>query len=478
MAGQLSTVGAMEDVLRGVGLTPIAPVDAHGTKSAPDVYCALLIGNESLGCPHPSPGLNRAQITGVARRMAARGAGRMVLVTDVSMDVDGDRDPDTCASLGADRLWWNQLAASYARYGVTANTVVVGHAPFLGHQLDEDTLAYLFRYTVLRRPTAPGDVAACLRVAVASGSSYLVGETLRADGGMDIGVIPAIRTGARTSASGSASRNPLIPQAPEVAIAECDLAGQRVLVTGASSGIGRAAALHLAERGAAVVLASRRVADLDAVAHTVEQFGSRAWTLPCDLTDGVAATSLVQDAWKVADGIDSVLYAAGHLGLPSADPHTDRFQTTFAVNYLSFMSIAEDLVARWKEAGVRGCIAGVASVSSTLSPVPGLEHYGASKAAMIQYTRAAAVTGGRYGIRAGCVAPGIIETPMGRAAGPEHRRGWISRIPAGRVGAPHEVATVLGHLLSPAAASLTGFAPRVDGGFGLLGIASPARMGV
>ncbi len=89
-----------------------------------------------------------------------------------------------------------------------------------------------------------------------------------------------------------------------------------------------------------------------------------------------------------------------------------------------------------------GAVVGVSSVSSTLSPVAGLEYYGASKAAMAQYIRCLAVS-----VAATASAPTAWprhhRDADGRRGGPEHRRGWISRIPAGRVGEPREVAAVL-----------------------------------
>ncbi len=247
-------------------------------------------------------------------------------------------------------------------------------------------------------------------------------------------------------------------------------------MAGASSGIGRSAALHLAGRGADVVLAARRTQALEEVAAEIEALGRQAWTLRCDLSDPEDAATLGERAWKAADGVTTLLYAAGHLGFSAVGGDPASAARTFSVNLHSFVAVTEYLTARWREERIPGAVVGVSSVSSTLSPVAGLEYYGASKAAMAQYIRCLAVSVARHGIRANCVAPGIIETPMGDAAGPEHRRGWISRIPAGRVGRPPEVASVLGHLLSGSAARVTGAVLRVDGGFGL-GDVAPLRPG-
>ncbi|MFD7508710.1 SDR family oxidoreductase [Streptomyces sp. NPDC059853] len=490
----LDTTGAdpaadVSATLRAAGLEPVA-----GDREAA-VYCALLLGNEALGCERPSPGLDRERVRRAAEAMARAGAGRLVLITDAAPEPHAGADPVRHARLAADRAWWQQLAVSFAPYGVVANTIVTGYAPFLGHRLPPARLKDTFRYQPHRHPTTPADLVSALRLLTSRGCSYLVAETLRIDGGADLGLIPAIRadTAGAVGRGGSVSGTAGTPAAAgaggdtigtpgggaaegaDVPPRDQDMAGSTVLVVGASSGIGRAVALHLAERGADVVLAARRLDELDAVADEVAGFGRKAWTLRRDLADPDAAASLPGDAWAAAGRIDALAYAAGQLGLPSPAGGATAARTTLSVNFLGFATVTDGLVRRWTDTGVPGAVAGVASVSARFSPVAHLEYYGASKAAMMQYARCLSVTHARHGIRAGCVAPGIIDTPMGGAAGPEHRRGWISRIPAGRVGLPHEVAVVVGHLLSPGAARLTGATPFVDGGFALGDIA-PLRL--
>ncbi|MGW5974419.1 SDR family NAD(P)-dependent oxidoreductase [Streptomyces sp. NPDC055186] len=468
-----AAAGALSAALTALGLGPAAP-DAPAPGPAPAAYCALLLGEEAYGAGR-SPGLDRARVRAAARAMAAAGRGRLVLVTDAAGETHTGTDPDRHARLAADLAWWQHLVTEVAGHGVTGNTVVTGYCPGLGHRLSAVAEAGLLRHLVQRRPTTAADVAATVAFLLSQGCSYLVGETLRVDGGAGIGHIPSLPPGPPTTVPAPRRGAPQDPLPPSPVTGQ-DLSGHRVLVAGASSGIGRAAALHLAGRGADVVLAARRTRALEEVGAEISALGRRAWPLRCDLSDAEDAAALGERAWKAADGVTALLYAAGHLGFSSVGGDAASAARTFAINLYGFVAVTEYLTARWRDEKVPGAVVGVSSVSSTLSPVAGLEYYGASKAAMAQYIRCLAVSVARHGIRANCVAPGIIETPMGDAAGPEHRRGWISRIPAGRVGEPREVAAVLGHLLSGSADRMTGAVLRVDGGFGL-GDVAPLRPG-
>ncbi|MEI7030367.1 SDR family oxidoreductase [Streptomyces pratensis] len=463
--------GALSDALTALGLVP---VDADtDTDAAPAAYCALLLGEEAYGAGR-SAGLDRGRARAAALAMAEAGRGRLVLVTDAGGGTHAGTDPDRYARLAADLAWWQHLVTGVAADGVSGNTVVTGYSPDLGHRLSPTAESGLLRYLVQRRPTTAADVAAAVAFLLSEGCSYLIGETLPVDGGAGLGRIPSLSSGPPAAAPAPRPTPARAPAPP--AAAGQDLLGQRVLVAGASSGIGRAAALHLAGRGADVVLAARRTGALEEVGAEITALGRRAWPLRCDLADAEDAAALGERAWEAAGGVTALLYAAGHLGFSAVGGDPASAARTFAVNLHSFVAVTEYLTGRWRDEKRPGAVVGVSSVSSTFSPVAGLEYYGASKAAMAQYIRCLAVSVARHGIRANGVTPGIIETPMGDAAGPEHRRGWISRIPAGRVGEPHEVAAVLGYLLSGSAARVTGAVLRADGGFGL-GDVAPLRPG-
>jgi 3-oxoacyl-[acyl-carrier protein] reductase len=432
-----------------------------------------LVRNDVFGAGDPFQRLPREHVLDVARAMARRGKGRMVLVTDSGPQVHTGGSAERAAARAADLAWWRHLAASAAADGVMVNTAAFGYAPFLGHALPAGVEAELLRHLVIRRPAEPADLAGALGLLTSPGPSYLVGETIALDGGMDLDFIPTPRSGRADSVRASAETQlaaalPAGPTEPDRPV---------TLVVGASSGIGLASALHLASQGSDIVLAARRSAALEDVAALIAKLGRRAWVLPCDAADAGAVAALADQAWQAAGRVDRLLYAAGHLEFDSVCTGTDAWDQTFAVNLGGYSTLSAALVRRWIGAAIPGAIAAVASVGSTSVPVTQVEAYGASKAAMVQYSRCLAASTARHGIRVNCVCPGIIETPMGEAAGPEFRNGWLSRIPAGRVGQPAEVAAVLGYLLSPAGAYVTGARLRVDGGYGLGGLPPLAARG-
>jgi 3-oxoacyl-[acyl-carrier protein] reductase len=474
---------AVRTALAECGAGVFAGLPASNDRTA-DICCVALLHNDVYGAGDPFQRLPREHVLDVARAMARRGQGRMVLVTDSGPQVHTGGSPERAAARAADLAWWRHLAATVAADGVAVNIAAFGYAPFLGHTLPAGTESELLRHLVIRRCAEPADLTGVLGLLTSPGPCYLVGETIALDGGMDLDFIPTPRTAAASSRLRTAAQPIATQPVATQSIATQSAAAQRAdvppprpvtLVVGASSGIGRASALHLASQGSDIVLAARRHAALDEVAGQIAKLGRRAWVLPCDAADGSAVAALADRSWRTAGRVDRLLYAAGHLEFGAARTGTDAWDRTFAVNLGGYRTLSAALVRRWIDTATPGAIAAVASVGSTSVPVTQVEAYGASKAAMVQYSRCLAASTARHGIRVNCVCPGIIETPMGEAAGPDFRDGWLSRIPAGRVGQPIEVAAVLGYLLSPAASYVTGARLRVDGGYGLGGLPPLAR---
>ncbi|HZM30819.1 MAG TPA: SDR family NAD(P)-dependent oxidoreductase [Acidimicrobiales bacterium] len=190
-----------------------------------------------------------------------------------------------------------------------------------------------------------------------------------------------------------------------------ELAGSRILVTGASSGIGAATAVHLAERGATVGLVARRADRLDAVleqcrAHAPE---SQRWT--ADLSK-LHTTALIADqAWKAFDGLDAIVNnAAVPKRRRAAELTVEQVEQVMRVNFLSPTQLTLRLLPRMVEAG-RGVIVNVSSLAGRVG-VPGEPAYSASKFALCGWTECLAIELAGTGVDVRLVLPGAIDTEI------------------------------------------------------------------
>ncbi|MGW6274858.1 SDR family NAD(P)-dependent oxidoreductase [Streptomyces sp. NPDC055060] len=442
----------------GFHVTPATDTDTDtDPPQAPDVYCVMALGNEALGA-RPAPPMRRAQVERVLRAMARRGQGRAVLVTDAGPHVHADARPEAAAQRAADHAWWQHLAKYCASRGVLANTVRVGYTPFLGHELTDAAAGELLRHLVIRRPVAPAELAAALRLLVSRGFGNVAGETLPLDGGLDASIVPM-----------PAARPPR-PEAPATAAettAVADpfrLTGRVVLVTGASSGIGASIARECAARGADVVLAARRRPELEKLAAQVRELGRRAWVLTADLSDPARAAGLVHEAWERTAGIDALAYGAGAVSFDAIGDNAANRHTLLALNSLSYAGMCDALLKHWAAAGRSGSVAVVSSLAAVSAPVANLASYGLSKAATAQFTTHFATSAARHKVRANSVLPGFVRTPMTDVTNPAFLEATNRLVPTGRMSEATEVAALVCYLISPAAAGLTGTRLRVDGG--------------
>jgi len=249
-----------------------------------------------------------------------------------------------------------------------------------------------------------------------------------------------------------------LPQTPSFR-----LDGRRALVAGASSGIGRACAVALAEAGASVMLAARRVEHLEALARELNAEGAAAEVMVLDVSDVAGTRAAVERAGP----FDILLNAAGLARHgPALETEEDDFDAVVAVNlkaaYFLAQAVARGLVA----AGRPGSII---TISSQMGHVGGPDRavYAATKHAVEGFTKAMAIEWGPHGIRVNTIAPTFILTELTRPTfeDPE-RRAWIERnIALPRVGTVEDIMGASVFLASDAAALVTGTALLVDGGW-------------
>jgi NAD(P)-dependent dehydrogenase (short-subunit alcohol dehydrogenase family) len=247
------------------------------------------------------------------------------------------------------------------------------------------------------------------------------------------------------------------------------LAGKVVLITGASRGIGEAAARLFAEEGASVVLAARSTDALDRVVKEIRAEGGTADAITLDLADrsGIrAAVDRVEELHGRLDGAfnnAAVVQQPGPLDTTSEDEIDEQFEVNFRAHWTAMT--AEAALMR-RNGG--GAIVNTSSIGSRRAN-PVLPAYGAMKRALNSLTESAAVTWAREGIRVNGITPGGTATAMidqWEAATP----GVIERInamsPVGRMAEPREVAEVAAWLLSDRASMVNGAIVPVDGGAG------------
>ena len=241
--------------------------------------------------------------------------------------------------------------------------------------------------------------------------------------------------------------------------------GKTAYVTGASSGIGRGAAIRLANEGARVVLIGRRRQQLDEVAG---ECGSNGVPLELDVTDGAAVATVLSEALAENGRPDVVVHAAGITVLGAlhelSEPEWDRQMNT---NVKSIYYLNRALWPAMEPEG--GAVVMVASTAS-FAAFPHDAAYVASKGAVLALTKAMALDGAPFGIRVNAVCPGFILTPNlqgyfdGQPDPAAAAQGAAAAAPLARMGSPEDIAGAVAFLASDDAAFITGTSLLVDGG--------------
>jgi NAD(P)-dependent dehydrogenase (short-subunit alcohol dehydrogenase family) len=243
------------------------------------------------------------------------------------------------------------------------------------------------------------------------------------------------------------------------------LDGRTALVTGASRGIGRQAALTLAAAGAKVVLASRSAEDLGEVAAAARRAGAPdAVVAVTDVLDEAAVEAAAGTAVEATGRLDVVVNVAGGQRFTAyvADTRTEGWDKVLDLNLRSVFLGCKAAMAHLPPGG---SIVNVASIAG-FTASPGLAAYGAAKAGVAALTRTLAVEAAPNGVRVNCLAPGWVRTELTRRmwSDPETSRALVAQIPLGRWADVEELAGPLLLLASDAGSYITGATLVVDGG--------------
>ena len=238
------------------------------------------------------------------------------------------------------------------------------------------------------------------------------------------------------------------------------LAGRRVIVTGAARGIGAAIAANFSAQGAQLALLDR---ESERCAETAERLGARSFAV--DLADPANATAVTSAAIDSLGGVDVLVNNAGILLFaPLLDITVDDWDRTFDINVRAMLLTTQVVARAMIAAGTNGAIVNMASMGGKVGS-PRQAHYAASKAAVISLTRVSAMELGPHGIRVNCICPGYVLTEMGAATRtPEMVAEWSSHSPLGRCAEPEEVADMALFLASDQGRYCTGQAMNVSGG--------------
>jgi len=241
-----------------------------------------------------------------------------------------------------------------------------------------------------------------------------------------------------------------------------DLTGSTALVTGATSGIGKATALALARLGARVLVSGRDAQRGEAVVSAIRANGGEADFLHADLRDGASARDLARRAVDIAGHVDILVNNAGIYTFgPTAETSEEAFDAVYATNVKAPFVLVGELAPRMAARG-KGAIVNVSTMVADFGQA-GMALYGSSKAAINLLTKAWAAEFGPRGVRVNAVSPGPTQTE-GTAAMADGIAQLAALARAGHPATPEQIADAIVYLASENASFVHGAILPVDGG--------------
>jgi len=241
-----------------------------------------------------------------------------------------------------------------------------------------------------------------------------------------------------------------------------DLCGKTAIVTGASSGLGRHFATLLSRQGADVALAARRLDSLEALRDEIIGSGGKAQALRMDVADPASISAAIA---SLPGAADILVNNAGLSGASmAADMPVEEWDSVFDVNLRGAFLTAQRFASRLRDEKRPGAIANVASILG-LRVAGGVAAYTASKAGLVQLTKALALEWARHDIRVNALCPGYIETDINKTFfGSDAGKALVKRIPQRRLGRASELDAALLLMVSDEGSYITGSSLAVDGG--------------
>jgi len=245
------------------------------------------------------------------------------------------------------------------------------------------------------------------------------------------------------------------------------LEGRVSVVTGGATGIGLRMATGLAEAGSNIVICSRKLENCEQAAHEIEKLGVRALAVACDVTKADQVEAMKEATLKKFGRVDVLVNNAGRAwAAPPEDMPLERWQQVFDLNITAPFLCAQALGREMIKAK-HGKIINIASIAGLVGRNPRAYNsvaYGASKGALVNFTRDLAVKWAQHDIQVNAICPGFFVTPLNQKLYEKNKENIDREIPLGRTGGPDDLKGIAVLLASDASNFITGAIIPVDGG--------------